>query len=101
MLTQYLRNTLRDIKGVLKRNGGTLPEDKFYQTFDGGTLCAKCANENIDRCTAVYDPGTNGRSPEIEQWLIVGSPDLEGELTCDHCHRQSKVIWIENSWGQG
>jgi len=48
----------------------------YYVTKDGGVLCAKCANDNLEL--------TLGDDP---QWRIVAEDiNYEGNFNCDHCY---------------
>lgn len=58
----------------------------YYLCADGGVLCPKCANDNIDLTTQTDD----------KQWHIVGVDiHYEGSaIVCDHCNKD-----IESAYG--
>jgi hypothetical protein len=58
----------------------------FYITKDGGALCAKCANDNIELLSDPDDP----------QWYLMGyEVNYENEeLICDNC-----AIKIDSAYG--
>ena len=60
----------------------------YYVTKDGGCLCAKCANENLNMTL----------DKDYDQWFIVGQeinyedPDLQ----CDNCYGEIPASYGED-----
>ena len=90
-----LGDDLNNSKGIIKPYGMITDMDyyawpggypMFYITGDGGVLCPKCVNENLELLDE-FDP----------QWYVIGyDVNYEDEhLYCDHCGEK-----IESAYGE-
>jgi hypothetical protein len=61
----------------------------YYLTKDGGVLCPKCANDNINLVTDPDDP----------QWYIVAcDANYENNLLyCDHCDNRIESAYADDA----
>lgn len=82
------------IKELLDEHYGEFPEhtglgrkSMIYLTMDGGWLCAKCANENIELTD----------DPNDEQWYIIDYTsewaEEDDEKICDNCYETIPVVF--------
>ena len=55
----------------------------YYLTKDGGVLCPKCANKNLELC----------KTEDLDQWFIEyqGINWEDQDLRCDNCNCKIEV----------